>query len=766
MNWHFNLASFSVVISAIFAVVLAIFSWRRRATNPWIIYFTLLAVAIAEWSLGYALELAALKLPAKIIWAKIQYLGIVSTPPAWFLFAILYSGKEKWVNRRNVVLLATIPVITLFFVFTNELHNLVWTGFALDDSGSLLILAVDYGWWFWIHSVFSYILILLGAVILFQAIRRFPAVYTWQIRIMLLAPLVPLLGNGIYLSGLSPIPQLDLTPSAFTISALLFAWGIFRSQLFHIGPVARRTVIDNMGDGMFVLDLENHIVDVNPAAAAILGQEPADMIGQFMEPFLSNRPDLISQFGRKNEGDGEIVLKIDNQQQWYDLRISPLHDARKNLRGRVLVLRNITERKRVETLLAQRNQILQTLHQLSQDIASTLDLQSLLNTAAKSVAQALQVTSAYINDWNEEQGTTTVLSEYYAPTASALELVSDLGTTYSLEEDFGWPIDWIHSPHNNYVTHIDDENISEEERAHMAKYDGKTVLEVPLRAKGKALGTLELWESRYTRDFTKEEIGLVLEIAQQVALAMENAYLYEHALAANQLKSRILARVSHELRTPLSVIRLYAEMLSYSPKYTASPENQQEALSKIITSAEDLVVIIDDLLDQSTLEAGKLTLKVTSFAPVKILDKVYTQMNSLTKSKGLTLMTQIEPDMPRYVSGDPDRVQQILVNLIGNAIKFTKAGEVVVKFCLHGTDHWAMMVSDTGPGIPQETQAFIFDPFRQGDISKDWTRAGIGLGLSIVKHLTDLMGGQITIESEIGQGSTFTIILPLREAKR
>ena len=764
MNWHFNLASFSVVISAIFAVVLAIFSWRRRATNPWIIYFTLLAIAIAEWSLGYAFELAALKLPAKIIWAKIQYLGIVTTPLAWFLFAILYSGKEKWVNRRNVILLAIIPVITLLFVFTNELHNLVWTGFALDDSGSLLILAVDYGWWFWIHSTYSYILIMLGAIILFQAIRRFPAIYLWQIRIMLLAPIVPLLGNGIYLSGLSPVPQLDLTPSAFTISALLFAWGIFRSQLFHIGPVARRTVIDNMGDSMFVLDLENHIVDANPAAAVILGQEPANVIGQSIGPFLNQRPDLVSQYGRIHEGDGEIVLNLDNQQRWYDLRISPLRDARQNLRGRVLVLRNITDRKRVETLLAQRNQILQTLHQLSQEIASTLDLQTLLNTAAKSATEALQVTSAYINDWDEEYGTTTVLAEYYAPTASALEQVSDLGVTYSLKGDFGWPVEWIHSPHNNYVTHIDDDDISEEERAHMAKYDGKTVLEVPLRAKSKPLGTLELWESRSKRAFTKEEITLVLEIAQQVALAMENAYLYEHALAANQLKSRILARVSHELRTPLSVIKLYAEMMRYSPKYTSSPENQQEALDKIITSAEDLVVIINDLLDQSTLEAGKLTLKVTSFAPAKILDKVHNQMDLLTKSKGLLLTTQIEADMPRYVSGDPDRVQQVLVNLIGNAIKFTEAGEIAVKFCLYGTHHWAMVVSDTGPGIPQETQGFIFDPFHQGDISKDWTRAGIGLGLSIVKHLTDLMGGQITLESEVGQGSTFTVIFPLREA--
>ena len=138
MNWHFNLATLSVVISAIFAIALAIFAWRRRATNPWVVPFTLLAIVIAEWTIGYALELAALNLPLKIMWAKIQYLGIVTTPLAWFIFAAQYSGREAWSLRRNIAILFIIPTITLLLVFTNEFHNLMWTSFALDNSGSLL----------------------------------------------------------------------------------------------------------------------------------------------------------------------------------------------------------------------------------------------------------------------------------------------------------------------------------------------------------------------------------------------------------------------------------------------------------------------------------------------------------------------------------------------------------------------------------------------------------------------------------------------------
>jgi PAS domain S-box-containing protein len=625
----------------------------------------------------------------------------------------------------------------------------------------LPILEIDYGLWFWIHSAYSYILIVSGAIILLRRLRYFPAIHSWQIGIILLAPIVPLLGNGLYLSGLNPIPQFDPTASAFTLSGIIFAWSIFRLHLFKIGPVARRRVLENMSDGMIVLNLENQIMDVNPAAIAILGKEPSEMMGLSIELFLDSGPDLIAQFGRKSQENRKIVLDIQEGQQWYEIQISPIHDARESLRGRVLVLRNITERKRSEAFLAQRNQILQTLNQLSQEMSSSLDLQTLLNTAVKSATQAIGATSAYINDWNLEHGTTTVLAEYFAPTASPLERNSDLGETYSLEADFGSPTDWRLNPGDKYVTHIDDADISEITRAHMEQYGAKTLLEIPLYAKGKPLGTLELWESRYKRMFNDEEFGLMLEIAQQIALAMDNAYLYEHALAVNRLKSRILARVSHELRTPLGIIKLYGEMLQYSQKFESLPEDSQDALSKILISVDDLAFLIEELLDQSTLDADTLVLQIDSYSPAKLLEKGYSQMDLLAKQKGLLLRASIEPDVPEIVYGDMKRVQQILINLIGNAIKFTEKGIVQIHFCLHGNSHWVMEVTDTGPGISSEEQAFIFEPFRQGDHANTDSRVGIGLGLSIVKQLVDLMGGSVNIESKVGQGSTFTVLLPL-----
>ena len=141
-------------------------------------------------------------------------------------------------------------------------------------------------------------------------------------------------------------------------------------------------------------------------------------------------------------------------------------------------------------------------------------------------------------------------------------------------------------------------------------------------------------------------------------------------------------------------------------------------------------------------------------------------MEILAHKKGLQLTTSLDPTLPYELRGDEHRLQQIIINLIGNAIKFTKEGSVSVNFLHPTADHWAIQVQDTGVGIPKEAQAYIFEPFRQVDSAITRDNRGIGLGLSITKQLVDLMGGQIALESEIGKGSNFTVLLPIKKASR
>jgi PAS domain S-box-containing protein len=232
--------------------------------------------------------------------------------------------------------------------------------------------------------------------------------------------------------------------------------------------------------------------------------------------------------------------------------------------------------------------------------------------------------------------------------------------------------------------------------------------------------------------------------------------------SANRLKTELLANVSHELRTPLMIIQSYTQlMLDNIFGFVPSPQKQK--LEVIINQAQMLNDRIDFLLDQAHLEAGKMRLQPSAFAPVELMDNTLTKMSRLAEAKDSTLTGGLSAELPPLLCGDLARLQQLLNELVSNAIKFTKAG--MVEFRLYRLDpaHWGIKVTDTGPGIHPEAQAYIFEPFRQGDGSLTRKHGGTGLGLSIVQHLTELMNGQINLESEVGQGSAFTILLPLLE---
>jgi PAS domain S-box-containing protein len=401
------------------------------------------------------------------------------------------------------------------------------------------------------------------------------------------------LSNAIYLSGSSPFPHLDLTPFAFALSCIALALGLLRYRLLDVVPIARRAVIDGMSDGVIVLDNQDRVVDLNPAIRGIIGINAADAIGKPSSVVFSRIPQLTEQPHRAADQHMEIVLDQPGGRRTYDLETSPLFNRWQRLIGRLVVLRDMTERKRTE--------------------------------------QALIV----------------------------------------------------------------------------------------------------------ARD---------------------------QALEASELKTELLAKVSHELRTPLTAIIGYGEML-HEHVYGPLSSEQRSATDAIIHSAKNLKHLVNDLLDQAQLESGQLQLRATLFSPADLVAQVQPRMKLLAEAKGLKLCDDIAPDLPAAVSGDPARIQQILINLVGNAIKFTDEGIVKVRVHRPDRSHWAICVSDTGSGIPNEAHSLIFEPFRQVDGSATREYGGTGLGLSIVKQLTTLMSGRITVESEMGQGSEFTVVLPLVEAR-
>ncbi len=258
-------------------------------------------------------------------------------------------------------------------------------------------------------------------------------------------------------------------------------------------------------------------------------------------------------------------------------------------------------------------------------------------------------------------------------------------------------------------------------------------------------------------------INEMLEALAQAHEKLEQAR--DQALEALNLKAQILANVSHDARTPLNVITLRVEMLQRG-LYGNLTEQQNELLGTILVSARQLLFFINNLLDQAQLEAGKVTLDRVAFAPAELLTEIEISMLPLATRKGLKLTTEVDANLPQKLWGDPHRLNQIVSNLVVNAIKFTDQGMVKVRLCRPDDTHWALQVSDTGPGIPAEAQGRIFEAFWQVDGSSTRKVArGVGLGLSIVKQLTALMDGQVTVQSENGSGSTFTVTLPMESVQ-
>ncbi len=249
-------------------------------------------------------------------------------------------------------------------------------------------------------------------------------------------------------------------------------------------------------------------------------------------------------------------------------------------------------------------------------------------------------------------------------------------------------------------------------------------------------------------------------------LAISNARLFQEIQdksqqleITSQHKSQFLANMSHELRTPMNAILGYTELIADNI-YGEVPEKIRETIERIHNSGRHLLHLINDVLDLSKIEAGHFELSLDDYSMKDVVDSVIASVESLGAEKGLALRTSIPVDLP-VGKGDEQRLTQVLLNLLGNAIKFTDQGEISVQVS-KADSAFVVSVSDTGVGIAEDQQRKIFEEFHQVDDSITRRKGGTGLGLSITKRIIEMHGGQLRVESKPGEGSTFSFTLPVR----
>jgi PAS domain S-box-containing protein len=348
MNLQFSLYIFLPLGAALIALALVLFSLRRRPARGFGAFFVF-TVGIVIWSLGYALELADADLTMQVLYAKIEYLGIVGVPTGWCLFVALYTQSIKRLSFRATLAFLLEPMIILALAWTNEWHHLIWATTGQTQLETIRVLDLTHGPAFWVHVVYVYGLLVIATIWLLQASARTRNLYREQARALGLAALAPWLGNALYLFGWI---QLDLTPFAFAFAGAIFGFGVLRFRLFDVIPMARAAVMASMRDVVVVLDPEGRIAEMNSAAQRLTGWDAQIVLGQPASRILADLPQVVEHIRDTQEISTEITAHVNRQTRVFELRIVPLSNARQaRAAGRLIVLHDITEHKQTEEAL-------------------------------------------------------------------------------------------------------------------------------------------------------------------------------------------------------------------------------------------------------------------------------------------------------------------------------------------------------------------------------------------------------------------------------
>lgn len=513
-------------------------------------------------------------------------------------------------------------------------------------------------------------------------------------------------------------------------------------------------VLDNLPDAATVFDSEWRWTYVNPSAARqllTLGVDPSRAIGQVLWDLLPALRE--SRFEAETlRAVGELTV-VEYEEYvpalgaWTETSIVPLI-------GAVMVFsRDITRRKREQ-------QGAQLLGDASRVLASTLDYEKTLEAVARLAVGGLADWCAVdLADSDGRVRQVVVSHRDEAKIRWAKELNKRYPPDHSGPTGVGHV---IRTGHAELYADISDAMLVGAARdadhlAIMRELQIKSALIVPMIARGRTLGALTLISSGSGRRYDEADQALAMELATRAAIAIDNAQLYRSALAASESKSAFLATMSHELRTPLNAIIGYQSLLTEGIDGRLN-EAQLVQLTRIRASADHLLGLIDEVLTFSRLDVGKEVVQRDEVRLSPIVAEALAMVTPLAESKGLKLHNET---VDANLFTDDGKVRQILLNLLSNAIKFSDDGDIVIRSRVDG-DSVAISIVDPGIGISVENMGRIFDPFWQVEQRSTRKVGGTGLGLSVSRSLARLLGGDVSVESQLDHGSAFTVTLPIR----
>ncbi len=521
-NWYINPYALILFLFCLVDAWVILHAWRQRALIGKSPSFVL--TGILFWTLSYAIATGVHNLPERLLWAKIQHVGIALTAAALPVAILSYLGREKWIRWWTVLLFSLAPAADLVLVWTNELHHLIWRSVELKILGSLGLLDITYGPYFLAFIAYNSLILLFGMFMFLRIALSGSHLERTHAGILFISTLFPGVALGLNLARLNPLPDLDLMPLGYSLCAWTLAWGALRFHLFNLVPVARDTIVDNMSDGVLVVDKRGWVVDANPALLKMISSQPEQVIGRPVEQVFIGQSALVKQYSELEEVQTQLAIQDGELTRHYELRISPLNDRKSLRHNRIIVVRETTEHNQVEEALRKANaQLQETVAELehrNQEMILLNELEDLMKLCETPIATYEVISSS---------------APRFFPSASGfLAVPDDDPDLMKVVVSWGQVPDRMAFRRNECKAlqdgrvHTIDPNLMAEPCDHMKGNGTNASVCVPMQAmRGDITGILHVSQSDPAATYESLNLMLVMAVSDSIAAALTNLHLRE-----------------------------------------------------------------------------------------------------------------------------------------------------------------------------------------------------------------------------------------------
>ncbi len=727
-NYYFNPYSIPPMVTAVLSLLLGIYVFLQNRGSLINISFLLATLSAAVWLSGNSVIYMIEKPELAISFYKYYtFLGVAFISPGVYMFTVsalkLFDKKRKFVLANYIIA----------FVFYIAALKTDWLAIGVKKYfwGNY----VQYGSLAYPFLFFFFVIMLISFHHYYAGIRKLaPGVERDQVKLLFIGIVIGYIGAVNYL----PCFGVEIYPFGY-LAVFVFisiqGYAVMKSR-----EITSQEIITNMGEGIIVINRNGRITTVNPSAERITGLRAPALLNKGLDESFSpyahklEDPEQITELVDRIKCDpGQAVDEEINYLRpaaCVKLISTPVKDRFGDIAGVIIVLRDITKRKKAEERYI-------NLFENSIDGVYTLDIEGNFISCNATFEEMTGYPAEEVIGGSFRQFMEPETADYVFHRCNELFRTGEPIRTFSFEVIRK---DGEKRIVEGYVNLI--------KRGDLIEGFQSSMRDITEQRRAEA----DLLEAKDFAEAARQEMGAInIQLEQAIERANQMAMQAE---AANAAKSDFLASMSHEIRTPMNAIIGMAELLLETP---LTPE-QQKYVDVFRSAGDGLLHIINNILDISKVESGRLDLENIDFDLGNLIERTCDVMALDAHKKGLEFTCHVMPDVPTALIGDPDRLRQILTNLIGNAIKFTEKGEVAMEVkCESGRERYSLLFSvrDTGIGIPEENLDTIFHSFTQVDSSTTRKYGGTGLGLTISRQLVEMMGGRIWVESKAGQGSAF-----------